>query len=87
LSKEAFIGTGVVIACVIDVVRTGVYADSILAESAHLHSGLLASAVLAAFAGAVAGNRFLQKLTMRGVQRIVAVMLFLVAFGLASGFL
>jgi hypothetical protein len=87
LSKEAFIGTGVIIACLIDVARVGVYADAILAESARLHTGLLAASVLAAFAGAVAGNRFLKKLTMSGVQRIVAVMLFLVAFGLASGFL
>jgi uncharacterized protein len=87
LSKEAFIGTGVVVACLIDAARMGVYADAILAESARLHTGLLAASVLAAFAGAVAGNRFLRKVTMRGVQNLVAVMLFLVALGLVSGLL
>jgi hypothetical protein len=46
---------------------------------------LLGGAVLAAFAGAAVGNQWLQKLTMGGVRRIVAVMLLLVAVGLVAG--
>jgi len=86
LSKEAFIATGVVVACLIDLARLGVYSRSLL-EGPQLDYGLLGGAVLSAFAGAYLGNRFLKKMTMRGIQRIVAVLLFVVAVGLACGFL
>jgi len=85
LSKEAFVASGVVIACLIDVSRLGVYSQALLAEGARLDYGLLAAAVGAAFAGAALGNRYLKKLTMRGVQRIVAVMLFAMGVGLLGG--
>jgi len=87
LTKEAFVASGVVIACLIDVSRLGVYSRSLLAEGARLDYGLLGAAVASAFAGALVGNRFLKKLTMRGVQRIVAAMLFAVAVGLICGVL
>jgi uncharacterized membrane protein YfcA len=87
LSKEAFIATGAVIACLIDFSRLGVYATSLAKVPDQLDYRLLAAAVLSAFAGAVLGNRFLKKLTMTSVQRIVAAMLFLVALGLMSGVL
>jgi uncharacterized membrane protein YfcA len=87
LTKEAFVASGVVIACLIDVSRLGVYSRSLLAEGARLDYGLLGAAVASAFAGALVGNRFLKKLTMRGVQRIVAAMLFVVAVGLICGIL
>ena len=87
LSKEAFIATGVVIACLIDVSRLAIYSASLFRESAHFNYSLLISAVLAAFAGAALGNRYLKKMTMPGIQRIVAVMLFIVALGLISGLL
>jgi len=86
LSKEAFIATGVVVACLIDLARLGVYSRSLL-EGPQLDYGLIVGAVLSAFAGAYLGNRFLKKMTMRGIQRIVAVLLFVVAVGLACGFL
>jgi uncharacterized membrane protein YfcA len=87
LSKEAFIATGVVIACLIDVTRLGVYARRLIDVHQELDYGLLAVAVVAAFIGALAGNRYLKKMTMRGIQRIVAVMLLAVALGLISGLL
>jgi len=87
LSKEAFVASGVVIACLIDVSRLGVYSRSLLAEGVRLDYGLLAAAIVSAFAGALLGNRYLKKLTMQGVQRIVAVMLFAVAVGLVCGIL
>jgi uncharacterized protein len=87
LSKEAFIATGVVVACLIDFTRLGVYVPNLLATRGNLDYRLLAAAVLAAFAGAWLGNRYLKKLTMRGVRVIVAAMLLLVALGLASGVL
>jgi uncharacterized membrane protein YfcA len=87
LSKEAFIGTGVMIACFIDVARLAEYVPNIMAARAGLDYSMLATAVLAAFAGAVLGNRYLKKMTLERVQRLVAVMLLLVAIGLIAGVL
>jgi uncharacterized protein len=85
LPKEAFIATGVVVAALVDVSRLGVYFRALAREHAHIDYTLLAGAVLAAFAGAVAGNRWLRTMTMHGVRRIVAAMLLVVATGLAAG--
>lgn len=87
LTKEAFVATGVVIACLIDFSRLAIYSTSLARESAHFNYGLLTAALLAAFAGAALGNNYLKKITMPGIQRLVAVMLFAVALGLISGFL
>lgn len=87
LSKDAFVATGVVIGCLIDLSRLGMYASALASVGGELDNRLLAAAVTAAFAGAALGNRYLKKLTMTGVQRIVAAMLLLVALGLISGVL
>jgi uncharacterized membrane protein YfcA len=87
LSKEAFVATGSVIGCLIDFTRLGVYATALVSAGPQLDFGLLVAAVGAAFAGTALGNRYLKKLTMIGVQRVVAVMLFVVAAGLIGGVL
>ena len=87
LSKEAFIATGVVIACLIDFSRLAIYANALVSARANFDYGLLAAAVVAAFTGAALGNNYLRKMTMPGIQRMVAAMLFLVALGLVSGLL
>ena len=87
LSKEVFVATGVAIGCLIDFSRLGVYSASLANVGESLDYGLLVGAVLSAFAGALMGNLYLKKLTMTGVQRIVAALLFLVACGLMSGVL
>lgn len=87
LIKEAFVGTGVVVACLIDFSRLGIYSTSLINESAKVSYGLLIAAVLSAFTGAMLGNNSLKKLTMPGIQQIVAAMLFVVAVGLIAGLL
>lgn len=85
LSKEVFIGTGVVIACLIDVSRLGVYVPTLLAQRAALDYGALSAATLSAFAGAVIGNRYLRKVTLESIHRLVAVLLGIVAVALMAG--
>ncbi len=87
LTKEAFIGTGVLVACLIDFARLGIYSSPLAKEGPHLNYSLLAAAVLSAFVGATLGNNYLKKLTMPGIQHIVAIMLFVVALGLITGVL
>jgi uncharacterized membrane protein YfcA len=85
LGKEAFIATGVAIAVLIDVSRIGVYSAGFTRGVHASDYPLLAGAVLSAFAGAWLGNRHLTKLTMRHVQRIVAIFLFAIGLGLVAG--
>jgi len=85
LSKEAFLGTGVVIACLIDISRLGVYSRRFLAQYEQLDYSLLAAAVVAAFLGSLIGNRYLKKMTLTALQRIVAASLFIFGVALAAG--
>lgn len=87
LDKAAFIGTGAVIACLIDVTRLGTYTRQFAAARESIDYALLATGILAAFAGAYWGNRKLRKITLASVQRIVAAMVFLVGVGLMAGVL
>jgi uncharacterized membrane protein YfcA len=87
LTKESFIATGVAIGCLIDFTRLGVYSASWSSVGDSLDGVLLGAAVLSAFAGAFAGNLWLKKMTMSGIQKLVATLLMLVAFGLGSGVL
>lgn len=85
LSKEAFLGTGVVIACLIDVSRLSIYGKRFLSHYEQLDYPLLAAAVVAAFLGSLLGNRYLKKMTLTTLQRLVAVSLFVFGVALAAG--
>lgn len=85
LSRDAFIATGVAIACLIDISRLGVYARGLQAHGAALDRRLLLVAVAAAFAGALVGRRYLERLTMEAVRHVVAVLLLLVAVAMGIG--
>lgn len=85
LSKEAFVGTGVVCSILVDLARLTVYGGSQTLSFADAASAdvttAAAAAAVSAFAGAVAGARLLTRLTLASVQ--VAVSIMLTAFGLA----
>lgn len=75
LTKEAFIATGVVIACLIDVTRLSVYLPKIINNEVSLDFKLVGLATLSAFIGVYFGNKVLQKTTLTTMQNIVAVLL------------
>lgn len=85
LSKEAFIGTGVVIACLVDVTRLGAYAGRFAMQGVSENWSLLAAATLAAFVGAFVGARLVPKVTYATIQRLVAALLVAIALLLAAG--
>jgi uncharacterized protein len=87
LVKEAYIGTSTAIGFVIDVSRLTVYSGFLLQHRDDLDYRLLTAAALSAFLGATLGSRLLPKVTMAGIRRLVAGMLFVVALGLISGLL
>ncbi|OFX26246.1 MAG: hypothetical protein A2041_11765 [Bacteroidetes bacterium GWA2_31_9b] len=85
LSKEAYIATGVVIACLVDFTRLSVYASRFTASNLHENLTLLISATLAAITGAFIGSRLLKKITLRFIQVLVAIMLMLISVALGLG--
>lgn len=85
LSKEAFIASGVVIACMIDVARLSVYSQDIIKAGTEMNYGLLAAATLSAFAGAFIGSKLMKKVTIVVLQYFVAVMLLLFSILLGAG--
>jgi len=87
LSKEAYVATAAAIGCLVDFTRLGRYAPAVAEEWGSLDLGLLAAVIGAAFAGSSLGSRFLRKVTIEGIRRLVAAMLLVVAVGLAAGLL
>jgi hypothetical protein len=85
LTKEGFIATGVVIACMVDVTRLTVYATRFTASNLHENITLLIAATSAAILGAFIGSKLLKKVTLRFIQVLVATMLILIAITLGMG--
>ena len=88
LERDAFVGTNVVAAVLVDLARLVVYG---IGFASLLHGPdarvvrLVAAATLAAFAGSVVGARVLRGMTIRAIRAVVAAMLIVVGLGLASG--
>lgn len=91
LAKEAFVGTGTISTVIVDSVRLVVYGLSFYASQwAAVTSdvgGLVAAAIVSAFAGAYLAARLLKKVTVRFVQLTVALVMVVVGAGLAAGLL
>ena len=90
LKKEAFIGTMVVSAVVVDVTRLTVYGVAFFSQNIHIIRGqigygLIAAAILTAFTGSFIGSRLIKKITMRTIKRIVGILLLVLAFILGTG--
>ncbi|NJN41287.1 MAG: sulfite exporter TauE/SafE family protein [Flammeovirgaceae bacterium] len=85
LSKDAYIGTSVVIACFIDFTRLGVYSTRFGQSGLDENLILVLSATLSAIAGAYLGNQLIKKVTLIFVQRLVAFTLILISLALGIG--
>lgn len=85
LSKEAFIATGVVIACFIDISRLSVYYTGMDSSGLLEEWPAIVTAALSAFTGAFMGKRLLKKLTLSFIQKLVAFLMMAIAVGLGMG--
>ncbi len=85
LSKEAFVGTAVVISSAVDFTRLGVYATRFTKSGLIDNLNIVGFAVISAITGAYLGNKLLKKVTINSIQLIVAVMLIIISIGLGSG--
>ena len=84
LSKEAFIGTGVTIACLVDITRISVYGLN-LSSISRENMALMGAACSAAFLGVFIGQKVLNKVTMDQIRKIVGIGLILISVALGGG--
>ena len=85
LSKEAFIGTAVLISTFVDFTRLSVYATRFTKAGLHENLTLVISATLAAIAGSYIGNKLLKKVTLKFIQIFVAILLIITSLALGGG--
>ncbi len=87
LTKEAFIGTAVVVSTFVDLARLSIYATRFTNAGMAESFPLITSAALSAIAGAYIGNKLLKKVTLKFLQIIVAVLLVMLSIALGTGLL
>jgi uncharacterized membrane protein YfcA len=85
LSKEAFIGTAVVVSTFVDFTRLSVYATRFVSTDLSDNLTLVVTATLSAIAGAYLGNKILKKVTLKFLQVTVAIMLIFISIALGAG--
>jgi uncharacterized membrane protein YfcA len=85
LSKEAFIGTAVVVSTFVDFTRLSVYATRFTKSGLTDNLTLVICATLSGIAGAYLGNKLLKKVTLRFLQITVAIMLIIISLALGLG--
>ncbi len=85
LSKHAFIGTGVAIACLVDLARLSVYWQAREQIVGDFPVAPVIWAVVAAFSGALLGRRLLEKITLTTVHRWVGGILAVAGLALMVG--
>jgi uncharacterized membrane protein YfcA len=89
LDRDAFLGTSVVCAVLVDVSRLLVYGWTAFRHPVDLAGsegrGLIVAATLAAFLGSYLGTRWVRKVTLRVLQRCVGVGLLLLGVAIGAG--
>lgn len=90
LGRDAFLGTSVTCAVIVDCTRLFVY--GVAFYRGHVEAvvmrggrGLVLAATLAAFAGSFVGTRLVRKVTLRALQRCIGVALLFLAVALGAG--
>lgn len=87
MTKEAFIGTSVIVSSLVDFSRIGVYATRFTKSGLVDNLNLVMIATLAAVFGAFLGNKLLKKVTLRNIQVTVAILLLFLSVCLGLGWL
>lgn len=87
LDTRAFVASNAAIATLVDLTRLAIYGLNLRLLFADVEPTLLVVATLAAFAGVMVGNSGIHKVTIGGVQKLVALLLLVLGSLLAAGLL
>ncbi len=85
LSKDAFIATGIAIACFVDVSRLSIYFGKVQNIDIEENIGIISVATLCAFVGAYFGKMLLKKITINTIQYIVSLLIGIISVLLIFG--
>jgi uncharacterized membrane protein YfcA len=85
LTKEAFIGTTVILSCFVDITRLTVYGSKLTTDILSENILWIISATLAAFLGAYIGNKIFKKAPIKFIENIVATALICYAIAMLLG--
>lgn len=85
LNKEQFIATGILIACLVDIVRISIYGANFLNIEIIKDFNLLLITVFSAFLGSYTANKYMQKITINLIKNIVISLLLFISIGLITG--
>lgn len=85
LSKEQFIATGILIACMVDIVRLSIYRTIFLTAKFSNEIPLLIFTVLSAFLGSYFASRYMQKVTIGFIKTTITILLVTISAGLITG--
>ena len=85
LSKEAFIATGVTIACLVDFTRLSVYFSKFFSAGISDNISYVIIATFSAFVGAYFGKKLLKKITLNSLQIMVSGLIIILALLLGMG--
>jgi uncharacterized membrane protein YfcA len=85
LEKSIFIASGVFIACMVDLARIPVYMKSNLMDVGSDKVWLLATAVLAAWIGAFAGNKIFKKTSLAFFKWLVGIFMLVMGVLIVTG--
>lgn len=85
LSKESFIGTGVVIACMVDISRLITYGSFFSRDILSKNITLLVLTILFSLLGVLLGNKLLKKIIYESIQKLVGLMLITIGILLIAG--
>lgn len=83
LDKQTYIATGVTVACLVDLVRLGLYSNFSILKNSQINYSLLVIAVLSAWAGALVGNKLFKKTSLGFFKWFVGV--FMLIMGILIG--
>lgn len=90
LSKEEFIGTGVLCSVIVDVIRILVYGWAVYTQKfteafSQNMTGIVTAASITAFLGSYIGSKLTHKITFRMLQIIVGSLLLILGFAIMIG--
>jgi len=85
LSKETFIGTGVAIACCVDIARLFIYSGDWAETSWQDSYSLIGVSITSAILGAFLGNYYLKKVDIRMIKNITATGIVIMGLAILMG--
>jgi uncharacterized membrane protein YfcA len=85
LSEQSFVATNAAIAVLVDATRLIIYGMTFDMLIVSQHSELVITACVAAFLGVFIATELLKKVTIRFIQKLVAVMMYLLGLLLCAG--